>query len=658
MEQIKEAVYLINDERYLHLRENGAGVGFATYNKVTGEPLESGQISEKNLPPDGRNAIPAARNWYLFELSDDDRKAIQQESVKILENIPQAGIGRRRIWEPETLPKDIRLINSHYDDLYRIPDGGVIQVDYPDGRSFTARVEHLDDYHFDMGGLGNVFHICQFAEVMERNHADFCPEIQTQDEQAAWELGGKGYLAIQSCEDGWDYTLYHSDYSVMDGGQLGAPELTIQEAREQILEAHHIRRRNVERSQYEYEQQERDLLDHRGLPAPEPDPASAEDPAGQVRQAAPDVPDEPSPGAVQHDAPEREPVPAPDGGGADGREPDAADHGAASETEPGPGQGAESDGMGAAHEQPESAGRGTGADGADLQLSFFDAHIPTEAEQIGKIDQAESEKLPSAFVLPQAEIENELREHGSGFMGGKQRIMALYQTQPDRNLRAKALAREYGIGGHSHDYLDGSRGFVNHDGKGMEFDHYPEHKKFTLSWTQVEKYIDLMIQSDRYLTDKEKEHRAAVQEAERQLPMLDGDAAAEYNALKEQYPNTLIGFELGGYFLFYDKDAITVKEVFRSNLLSQENALGKVKVTGFLRREWVAKSQKLWAEGNSIYLAGQGGDGTHHQTKYLREEDYLPIGIIVKLDGRDFRVDHVNFMFKSVSLQDMYKQGA
>jgi len=414
-----------------------------------------------------------------------------------------------------------------------------------------------------------------------------------------------------------------------------------------------IRRRNIERSQYEYEQQERDLLDRRGLPAPEPDPEPAPEAAGQVRQAAPDVPDEPSPSAVQHDAPEREPVPAPDGGGADGREPDAADHGAASETEPGPGQGEPADGVGAAHEQPESASRGTGADGADLQLSFFDAHIPTEAEQIGKIDQAESEKSTSAFVLSQVEIENELRKHGSGFQDGKQRIIELYQTQPDRKLRAKALAKEYGIGGHSQDFLDGSSGFVNHDGKGLEFDHYPDHQKVTLSWTQVEKYIDLMIQSDRYLTDKEKEHRAAVQEAERQLPMLDGDAAAEYNALKEQYPNTLIGFELGGYFLFYDKDAITVKEVFRSNLLSQENALGKVKVTGFLRREWVAKSQKLWAEGNSIYLAGQGGDGTHHQTKYLREEDYLPIGIIIKLDGRDFRVDHVNFMFKSVSLQDM-----
>ena len=267
-----------------------------------------------------------------------------------------------------------------------------------------------------------------------------------------------------------------------------------------------IRRRNAERSQYEYEQQERDLLNRRGLPAPEPDFEPAPEAAGQVRQAAPDVPEGASPGVVQLDAPEREPVPAPDGGGADGREPDAADHGAASETEPGPGQGEPADGVGAAHEQPESAGRGTGDDGADLQLSFFDAHIPTEAQQIETIDQAESEKTLSAFVLSQAEIENELRKHGSGFEGGKQRIMALYQTQPDRNLRAKALAKEYGIGGHSHDFLDGSRGFVNHDWKGLEFDHYPEHKKFTLSWTQVEKYIDLMIQSDRYLTDKEKEH--------------------------------------------------------------------------------------------------------------------------------------------------------
>ena len=269
------------------------------------------------------------------------------------------------------------------------------------------------------------------------------------------------------------------------------------------------RRRNVERME-EYEQQS-ELHEDRGLPAPEPDPQPAEDPAGQVRQDAPELPEAVSPGTVQFDAPERDAVPASDGTGADGREPDAADHGAASEAGPSPGQSAESTDVGAAHEQPENAGRGTGDDGADLQLSFLDANIPTEAQQIEKIDQAESEKTPSAFVLSQAEIENELRKHGSGFAGGKQRIMALYQTQPDRKLRAKALAKEYGIGGHSHDFLDGSRGFVNHDWKGLEFDHYPDHQKITLKWAQVEKYIDMMIQSDRYLTDEEKEQCTTVQ---------------------------------------------------------------------------------------------------------------------------------------------------
>ena len=101
-------------------------------------------------------------------------------------------------------------------------------------------MQRLDDCHFDLGGLGDVYHICQFAEIMERNGSTAYPEIQTQDDTGAWKLGSKGYIAIQSTDEGWDYTIYNSDYSIMDGGQLDAPELTIQEAREQILEAHHM----------------------------------------------------------------------------------------------------------------------------------------------------------------------------------------------------------------------------------------------------------------------------------------------------------------------------------------------------------------------------------------------------------------------------------
>lgn len=346
-------------------------------------------------------------------------------------------------------------------------------------------------------------------------------------------------------------------------------------------------------------------------------------------------------------------------------------------------------------------------------------------------------------------------------MGGKQRIMALYQTQPDRNLRAKALAKEYGIGGHSHDYLDGSRGFVNHDGRGMEFDHYPEHKKFTLSWTQVEKYIDLMVQSDRYLTDKEKEHytppvpitvepdatlthaknlirdfcleeydsepdfsdlskigvaytnatdedipiqvnvdlvgyrverylgEVLIDErqyesledltetelealdfselvsvtdeelehyhnkAEERPALLPLDAAAEYNALKEQYPDALVGFEQNGYYEFYGEDARKVCELLGGKLLEKETALGTVPVTGFPSNQWVYRAKQLWQRGENIYLAGLNEDGTHHQTKYLRREDYLPLGTTVHMEGRAFRVNTVNFDKDSVTLQDV-----
>ena len=409
-----------------------------------------------------------------------------------------------------------------------------------------------------------------------------------------------------------------------------------------------IRRRNAERSQYEYEQQERDLLDRRGLPAPEPDPEPAPEAAGQVRQAAPDVPDEPSPGTVQHDAPEREPVPAPDGGGADGREPDSADHAGTAEAEPGSEQGAASDGVGAAHEQSESTGRGTGAERTDLQLSFFDAHIPTEAKQIESIDQAESEKSPSAFVLSQAEIENALRR-GSNVEGSKLRIWKTYQLQPDRKLRAKALANEYapyGPGGSSHTYLDGSSGWLDHDSKGLTFEHYPDHQKVLLRWDRVEKYIDLMIQSDRYLSDKE---RRAID-----FPLeLNAASAAEYTALKAQHPDTLVGFEAGGNFMFYGEDAAKVAKVLNSALFTRETALGEVQVTGFPPSLWARKSKELWSAGNDVYLAGLNEDGTHHQTKHLHKEDYLPIGSIINMDGRKFRIDGVDFDKGKVSLQDM-----
>ena len=339
--------------------------------------------------------------------------------------------------------------------------------------------------------------------------------------------------------------------------------------------------------------------------------------------------------------------------------------------------------------------------------------------------------------------------------------MALYQTQPDRKLRAKALAKEYGIGGYSHDFLDGSRGFVNHDWKGLEFERYPDHQKTTLKWAQVEKYIDLMIQSDRYLTDKEKEHytpsvpvnaepdadltraKNLIREfcleeydsepdfsdlskvgvaytnatdedipiqvnvdlvgyrverylgevliderqyesledltetelealdfselvsvtdeelehyhskAEERPALLPLDAATEYNALKEQHPDALVGFEQDGQFEFYGEDAQKICELLGGKLLEKETELGTVPVTGFPSDQWAYRAKQLWQRGENVYLAGLNEDGTHHQTKYLRREDYLPLGATIHMEGRAFRVDTVNFDKDSVTLQDV-----
>ena len=364
-----------------------------------------------------------------------------------------------------------------------------------------------------------------------------------------------------------------------------------------------IRRRNIERSQEEYEQQS-ELHEDRGLFSAEPDLESAPEAAEPVRKDAPELSDGAAPGGVQHDAAERDPVPAPVGGGTDGRKQDAtADERTVGE-KPGSGQGEKTDGVGAAHEQPESAGGGNDPDRADLQLNFLEAAVPTEAQQIESIDQAESEKSSSAFVLSQADIEKALRR-GSNFENSKLRIWEIYQTQPDRKLRAKALAKEYaphGPGGCSHTYLDGSSGWLDHDSKGLTFEHYPDHQKIFLRWNQVEKYIDLMMQADRYLTDKEKNATELYFE-------LNADSVAEYNALKKQYPDALVGFEQNGQFEFYGEDARKICELTGGKLLERETALGTVLVTGFPREQWVYRAKQLWECGENIYLAGLNEDG-------------------------------------------------
>lgn len=170
-------------------------------------------------------------------------------SVNTLESFRESGVRRRKMFEPETLPKnDIRFINSHYDELFRIPDGGAIQIQYPEETVIKNCFYH-DDYHTQVGQ--NMYHICEFAEIMERRGAIYSPEPISMEEQMAWKVGRDNYLIMQTCDDGWDYTLYDKNFKEVDGGQLDMPELSMQEARSAILSDFKLDKRDLVVADYE-----------------------------------------------------------------------------------------------------------------------------------------------------------------------------------------------------------------------------------------------------------------------------------------------------------------------------------------------------------------------------------------------------------------------
>lgn len=112
------------------------------------------------------------------------------------------------------------------------------------------------------------------------------------------------------------------------------------------------------------------------------------------------------------------------------------------------------------------------------------------------------------MIITSEEIRHALR-HGTGFDNGKFRVMRLYELPTDEKDLAKALASEYGIGGHSHTYLCGTNGFVEYDSKGfyMRWDHFTQ--SYNIPWIKAARIIRWMIDNHDYLTGSEPEQYAA-----------------------------------------------------------------------------------------------------------------------------------------------------
>lgn len=123
--------------------------------------------------------------------------------------------------------------------------------------------------------------------------------------------------------------------------------------------------------------------------------------------------------------------------------------------------------------------------------------------------EAEEEKS-SAFSVSQEDIDSVLVK-GSDFQDGKYRIYRQFWKHEDSKKNIEFLKKEYGIGGGTHFYPDGTQGGAWFSGKGIAIE---KHGSYTepdvlLPWSKVEKRLrELIVKNKCYLNPKEEEHYA------------------------------------------------------------------------------------------------------------------------------------------------------
>lgn len=76
--------------------------------------------------------------------------------------------------------RSIRIIDSSYNDLFRIPDGENIVLLTMAGERRILSCKYIDEYHAQIGD--STLHICQFAEIMERNGVVYFPEYPKEED--------------------------------------------------------------------------------------------------------------------------------------------------------------------------------------------------------------------------------------------------------------------------------------------------------------------------------------------------------------------------------------------------------------------------------------------------------------------------------------------
>jgi len=285
---------------------------------------------------------------------------------------------------------------------------------------------------------------------------------------------------------------------------VGALGTAVSQINQQVLRQigvtiqNYERAKSAERSATHGEQP--DLHEERRLPDPRPEAVrTAGEAPGQVRQDAQGVPERTPAHPVQPAADEREAVPASSGDRRDHEQPPGADDAPAGRVS-GRDGGAESprpDGLGGADEHLQGPGGGNFAGGTYQQLTLN--LFLSEAEQIHKIDEAESVKTPSAFSMPkpaaqaepvrraltQADIDAAIQEW-NGKIESKHAVVRYMRDHAREKDTAAWLRQEYG------DDLPALPVTV-------------DSAAGDVSWPKVQRRIAQLIKEDRFYTEAEQD---------------------------------------------------------------------------------------------------------------------------------------------------------
>lgn len=169
---------------------------------------------------------------------------------------------------------------------------------------------------------------------------------------------------------------------------------------------------------------------------------------------------------------------------------------------------------------------------------------------------------------------------------------------------------------------------------------------------------------ERQMTGMEPEAPIVTAEApETAQPQVEPDLTPnveEYLNLKVQYPDRIIGVQVGGYNLYYGKDAEAAAPALGAHLLTRDiPGLGETYVTGNARG-WQSNLARLLEHGHSVVMARpdpERPDGPYEIVKERDIADYIPLGMELTIDGRRMAVDRIDYEYGKVSLRDLDMQG-